>query len=232
MSPRVGVRVFREAAQYDRLRRGVVVYTSGLLVPIPAEVRLPRTFLLDGHRDCLIVLVALLDDDFYRRRHFIRRVGVGRPLLRRRGRLRGRRGAGVHSHFGGSTRLPLVVDLARDAASLSARARRTAAGRRSQPLAKVAVRARRAGFRGGRCLLTAFLGLRRGLAPPVEPSERGARLSKWGSKTQLLSLARRAVRRRNCSTCAAGAAQILPWGSTIGSGRNSSAALPRVAEHP
>ena len=119
MPPRVGVRVFREAAQYDRLRRGVVVYTSGLLVPVPAEVRLPRTFSLDGHGDCLIVLVALLDDDFDRRRHDVGGVGVGRPLLRRRGRLGRRRGAGVHSHFGGSTRLPLVVDLARDAASLS-----------------------------------------------------------------------------------------------------------------
>ena len=115
---------------------------------------------------------------------------------------------------------------------------RGTAGRRSQPLAKVAVRAKRAGFRGGRCLLTAFLGLRRGLAPPVEPSERGARLSKWGSKTsktQRRSPWRLGAVRAHEDTVRARLTprrRPLPWGSTIGSGRNRSAqswAGPRAA---
>jgi hypothetical protein len=127
----------------------VVVGLARLLMPVPAEVRLPRTFLLDVHFQCNVVLVPLLDDDFYRRRHDITGVGVGRPLLRRGRGLRRRRGAGVHSHVGGRRRLPRVVALARDAASLrvqSSPGARATAGRRSQPLAKVAVRAKRAGF--------------------------------------------------------------------------------------
>ena len=51
-----------------------------------------------------------------------------------------------------------------------------------------------------------------------------------GSKTQRRSW--RAVRAHEATAGRARPTQALPWGSTINSGRNSSAALPRVTEHP
>ena len=225
-----------------------MVYTSSFLVPIPSEVRLPRTFSLDGHSDCLIVLVALLDDDFYRRRHFIGRVGVGRPGLRRRRRgLRGRRGAGVDGHGSGlPVGLPLHLTAARfGGGSLLLQCWRVPSTRVS---CSRCVFAGRRGHRSSLALKLPFLaapvgpasvpglgpavrrGVERRLRGRSEPSRSPHLVGAQNSAP--LSLARRAVRAREATERRARSTQVLPLGSTIGSGRNRSAhswAAPRAA---
>ena len=210
-----------------------MVYTSGLLVPIASEVRLPRTFLLNSDRDCLIVLVALLYDDFDRRRHFIRRVGVGRPLLRRRGRLRRSGGAGVHSHGSGlPVGLPLHVTAARfGGGSLLLQCWRVPSTRVS---CSRCVFAGRRGHRSSLALKLPFLaapvgpasapgsgaavrrGVGRRLRGRSEPS-RSPHLV--GQQTQRRSPWRSSVRAHEATAGRARSTQALPWGSTIGSGR-------------